>query len=130
MATHPAHPAGSATATAETLAAVARFNAAFARHDIAGIMAAMADDCLFEDTPPPDGRCYQGQAAVRAYWEQFFRDSPHARFEEEERFAWGDRCVVRWRYSWDPAGDGHVRGVDLFRVRDGLVAEKRAYVKG
>jgi hypothetical protein len=35
--------------------------------------------------------------------------------------------VARWRYEW---GDGHVRGVDVFRVRDGLVAEKLAYVKG
>jgi hypothetical protein len=35
--------------------------------------------------------------------------------------------VARWRYDW--AG-GHVRGVDVIRVRDGLVAEKFAYVKG
>ena len=38
-----------------------------------------------------------------------------------------DRVVQTWRYDW---GDGHVRGVDLFVVRDGLVAEKRSYVKG
>jgi hypothetical protein len=35
--------------------------------------------------------------------------------------------VSRWRYSWS---DGHIRGADLFRVRDGLVAEKLSYVKG
>ena len=35
--------------------------------------------------------------------------------------------VARWRYDY---GDGHVRGVDLFTVRDGLVAEKLSYVKG
>ena len=33
----------------------------------------------------------------------------------------GDRVVQRWRYSFD--GGKHVRGVDLFRVRDGKVAE-------
>ncbi len=39
----------------------------------------------------------------------------------------GDRCVVRWVYSWVKDGTrGHVRGVDVFRVRDGLVAEKMA----
>jgi hypothetical protein len=32
-----------------------------------------------------------------------------------------------WCYSWD---GGHVRGVDMFRVRDGKVAEKLSYVKG
>ncbi len=35
--------------------------------------------------------------------------------------------VTRWRYDWD---GGHVRGIDLFTVRDGLVTEKIAYVKG
>jgi len=35
--------------------------------------------------------------------------------------------VQRWRYDWD---GGHVRGVDLFMVRDGRIAEKRSYVKG
>ena len=38
-----------------------------------------------------------------------------------------DRVVQRWRYSW---ADGHVRGVDVFRIRDGKVAEKLSYVKG
>lgn len=116
--------------TVATLAAVARFNAAFGNHDVDGIMAMMTDDCIFEDTPPPDGQRYVGQAAVRAYWERFFSESPAARFAAEDCFASGDRCVVTWRYSWEPNGDGHVRGVDLFRVRDGKVAEKLAYVKG
>jgi len=38
-----------------------------------------------------------------------------------------DRAFVRWRYGW---ADGHVRGVDVMRVRDGLVIETFAYVKG
>jgi len=34
-------------------------------------------------------------------------------------------------YSWVKDGTrGHVRGVDVFRVRAGLVAEKLSYVKG
>ena len=47
-------------------------------------------------------------------------------------FAHDDRCVIRWRYDWTNAdsGRGHVRGVDVFRVRDGKVAEKLSYVKG
>jgi ketosteroid isomerase-like protein len=114
--------------TAATLAAVARFNAAFDRHDVDGVMAAMTDDCIFENTgPAPDGERYQGAAAVRAFWARFFESNPRARFEAEEQFAAGDRCVVRWRYDW---GSGHVRGIDVFRVRDGLVAEKLCYVKG
>jgi hypothetical protein len=47
-------------------------------------------------------------------------------------FAAGARCVVRWRYGWQgPDGaPGHVRGVDVLRVRDGKVVEKLSYVKG
>ena len=115
-----------------TLAAVERFNEAFNRHDVEAVMAAMTDDCLFDSTPPPDGQRYEGQAAVRAAWQEFFDASPTAVFEAEEIFAAGDRCVVRWLYRWTDADGkpGHVRGVDLFRIRDGKVAEKLAYVKG
>lgn len=120
-------------ASAGTLAAIQRFNDAFDRHDVPAIMDAMTDDCLFEDTePPPDGGRYVGQVAVRAYWERFFRESPHAVFETEDLFVAGDRGTVRWIYHWvDGAGAaGHIRGVDVFRVREGRVAEKLSYVKG
>lgn len=118
--------------TAETLAAIDAFNEAFNRHDVAQVMALMTEDCVFENTyPPPDGTRLEGQAAVRAFWEQLFRDSPKAHFEAEEIFGAGDRAVVRWRYSWGGAGEpGHIRGVDIMRVRDGKVAEKLSYVKG
>ncbi len=117
---------------ARTLATVEAFNAAFNRHDVAAIMAMMTDDCLFDSTrPPPDGERLVGQEPVRQFWEGFFARSPAARFETEDAFATGDRAVVRWVYHWVRDGvPGHVRGVDLFRVRDGLVAEKRSYVKG
>jgi ketosteroid isomerase-like protein len=119
--------------TQATLAAIDRFNEAFNRHDVDGVMAAMTEDCVFENTSPaPDGERHTGQAAVRVFWERFFAASPHARFETEDVFASGDRCAVRWLYRWTDANGkpGHVRGVDVFRVRDGKVAEKLAYVKG
>lgn len=120
------------TAAQATLAAVERFNEAFNRHDVDAIMAAMTEDCVFENTRPvPDGERFEGQAAVRGQWERFFARSPQARFETEEIFAAGDRCVVRWVYHWVRDGKpGHVRGVDVFRVRDGRIAEKLSYVKG
>jgi ketosteroid isomerase-like protein len=118
--------------TAETLAVVNRFNDAFNRHDVDAVMAAMTEDCVFDSTrPPPDGERIAGQAAVRKFWEAFFARSPQARFETEEIFAAGDRAVVRWVYHWVRDGArGRVRGVDVFRVRDGRVAEKLSYVKG
>jgi ketosteroid isomerase-like protein len=95
-------------------------------------MAAMTADCVFEDTaPPPDGTRHEGQSAVRAYWDRFFASSPDARFEAEDTFVTGDRAVVCWVYQKTRNGQPwHLRGVDVFRVRDGRVAEKLAYVKG
>jgi ketosteroid isomerase-like protein len=112
----------------DTRAIVERFNATFNRRDVDAIMALMTDDVVFESTgPPPDGERHEGAAAVRAMWEKLFADSAHARFDAEEVVVAGDRATVRWRYDW---GDGHVRGVDVFRVRDGKVCEKFSYVKG
>jgi ketosteroid isomerase-like protein len=117
--------------THATIAAVDRFNDAFNRHDVDAVMAAMTDDCAFESTSPPDGDRFEGAAAVRKVWEDFFGSTPTAHFAAEEQFAQGDRCVVRWLYTWDDGGERrHLRGVDVFTVRDGRVAEKLAYVKG
>lgn len=118
-----------ARGTAETLAVVERFSDAFNAHDIKRVMALMTEDVVFENTSPaPDGERFEGAAAVRAFWEDFFAASPEARFDVEEIFAINDRCVVRWTYHW--SATGHIRGVDIFTVRDGKVAEKLSYVKG
>ncbi|HUG14331.1 MAG TPA: nuclear transport factor 2 family protein [Thermomicrobiales bacterium] len=122
-----------AASTSDTLDTIERFNEAFNRGDVDAVMALMTDDCVFENTSPaPAGERYEGQAAVRAFWESFFSGSPQAVFDAEETFVAGDRATVRWTYRWDPAATtgGFVRGVDVFRVRDGKVAEKLAYVKG
>ena len=120
-------------ATAETLSVVDCFNEVFNRHDVDGIMDAMSNDCVFESTgPQPDGEQFTSQAAMRDLWHRFFASTPTSRFETEEIFAAGDWCVVRWVFNWtnDNGQPGHVRGVDLFKVRNGKVAEKLAYVKG
>jgi ketosteroid isomerase-like protein len=115
------------TTTVSARAAVERFQAAFDAQDVDAIMAAMTPDCVFEDTSPPDGGRHAGPEAVRAAWTALFTGAPEGRFRTEELIEAGDRVVVRWAYAF--AG-GHVRGVDVFTVRDGLVAEKLAYVKG
>jgi uncharacterized protein (TIGR03086 family) len=110
------------------LAAVGRFNAAFARCDADAVMAHMTDDCVFDSTyPPPDGRRHEGRDEVAGAWRELFTAAPTARFEAEEVVAADDRAVVRWVFDW---GDGHVRGVDVLRVRGGKIAEKLSYVKG
>lgn len=110
------------------LAALIAFNAAFASGDVDAIMALMTQDCVFESTgPAPDGVRHVGAAAVRRVWEELFAGTEQARFEWEDVRAIGNHGVVRWRFSWR---DGHVRGVDVIRLRGNLVAEKLSYVKG
>jgi steroid delta-isomerase-like uncharacterized protein len=112
---------------------VLEFNEAFNRHDVPGMMRLMSEDCVFENTDPaPDGTIYSGKEAVTAFWQEFFRESPHAHIDIEEIFGLGSRCIMRWKYSWmDGSGqEGHVRGVDVFQVKEGLISEKFSYVKG
>ncbi|MFR9801268.1 nuclear transport factor 2 family protein [Pseudonocardia sp. RS010] len=126
---------GTEAGTTRTLATVERFLEAFGRGDVDAVMAVMGQDCVFESTEPPDGRCHRGRDEVRRCWQELF-GTPGAHFTTEEVRAFGDRAVVRWRYSWAGAPGaeeqvgGHVRGVDLFTVRDGVVVEKLSYVKG
>jgi SnoaL-like polyketide cyclase. len=112
---------------------VLEFNEAFNRHDVAGMMQLMSDDCVFENTDPaPDGTVYSGKEAVTQFWQGFFRESPRAHIEIEEIFGLGNRCIMRWKYNWVDADGkkGHVRGVDIFQVKDGFISEKFSYVKG
>lgn len=109
------------------------FYEAFNRHDVAGMMQLMSDDCIFEySEPAPDGVVYLGKEAGARFWQDFFLESPHAHIEIEEIFGLGFRCVARWRYDWvDAAGTGiHVRGVDIFRIKQGSICEMFSYIKG
>lgn len=111
----------------DTLAVLVRFNAAFGRQDVDGIMALMTDDVVFEDTSPPDGTRHSGQAEVAAAWRALFAANPQGTFTTEHAVVTDGRAAYQWHYDY---GGGHVRGIDLFRVRDGKVAEKLSYVKG
>jgi ketosteroid isomerase-like protein len=112
---------------AETRDLLTAFGQAWNDHDLDAALALTTDDCVFESTgPAPDGVRSEGRAAVRAAWEPIFRDAT-ARFDGEELIIQGDRAVQCWTYRF---ADGHVRGVDVFRIRDGKVTEKLSYVKG
>lgn len=119
--------------TSATIDVVQHYNDAFNNGDVDGVVAAMTDDCVVETSmPPPDGSRFQGQDAVRALWNDFFQSSSSIEFETEDIFASGDRCLVQWTFRWVGQDNepGRVRGVDLFKVKDGKVAEKLVYVKG
>lgn len=115
-----------------TLTTIENFNLAFNKHDVDGVMNLMTEDCLFENTNPmPDGTRIEGAIKVREFWQHFFIANPDAYFEAEEIIVADNRCIVRWIYHKTKEGKPwHLRGIDVFKVTNGKVAEKLAYVKG
>jgi ketosteroid isomerase-like protein len=115
-----------------TRSVIERFNDAVNRQDVEAVAELLHEDTVFENTnPAPDGTRIEGKAAVRAFWAKWFAGNPGARFEAEEIIAAGDRCTVRWIYR--KLRDGkpwHLRGVDVFTVRDGKILAKLSYVTG
>src|SRR5579872_6900284 len=107
-----------------SIAVVEAFGTAWSAHDLDAALAMVTEDCVFDNTDPaPDGERFVGPDQIRRAWEPVFNDAS-SHFDPEETFAVDDRVVQRWRYSW---ADGHVRGVDIYRIRDGRVAEKLSY---
>jgi uncharacterized protein (TIGR02246 family) len=115
-----------------TRATIDRFNDAFNRHDADALAGLLTEDTVFEDTSPaPDGRRVEGKQAVVEFWRAWFEKNPDARFEAEEIIVSGNRATVLWVYHKMRNGQPwHLRGVDVFSVKDGKVAAKLAYVKG
>ena len=116
-----------------SIRAVLEFKEAFNRHDVGGMMKLVSDDCILETPDPaPDGTVHSGKDGLSRSWQNFFSNSPQAHIEIEEIFSFGERCIMRWIYSWvDTAGGkGHIRGVDIFRVRNDFICEQLSYVKG
>lgn len=115
-------------ATEDTLATVTRFNEAFNQKDVEAVVGMMTPDVVFENT---SGGRFEGQETVRTVLDRAFQLMSAGWFKTEEIMTWEDRAVVLWEYAFDKAdpGRGHVRGVDIFRVRDDRVSEKFSYVK-
>lgn len=112
-----------------TDAILQRFNQVFLTHDPAPLQELVADDCVIENTQPaPDGSRHEGKAACIALWTKI-ATMPGAHFEPESIIARGDRGEIRWRLVWGPDHASSVRGVNLMRVRDGLIVEAQGYVK-
>jgi ketosteroid isomerase-like protein len=110
-----------------------RFAEAFNRHDLDAIMAHMTEDCVFyrSSGPEPYGTRYQGQAAVRAAFEDVMRTIQGVRFEPIRHAVFGARGISEWTMTGTLADGSPVeqRGLDLFEFRDGKIAVKDSYLK-
>ena len=114
----------------DTAELMRRFNDAFRFHDPASLEALVAKDCVIENTQPaPDGSRHVGREACLAVW-QGLASAAGTQFSLEEVFVAGERALIRWRYRFAEGESGSIRGVNIMRVRDGLIVEALGYVKG
>jgi len=110
-----------------------KFYEAFNRHDVAGMIALMSEDCVFEAAyPAPGGTVYSGKTASAQFWQDFFNRWPEAHSTIEEVFGFAYRCILRWRCEPGdhPDSQGLLRGVDIFQVKNDQITEMLSYVKG
>jgi len=108
------------------------FNEAFNRHDVAGMVKLLSEDCTFETSAPaPDGAVYTGKEAITSYLRNFFRESPQVYMQIEDIYGFGHRCNMHWRCRWvDEVGhQQHVRGVDVIQEKEGLICKRLSYAK-
>jgi ketosteroid isomerase-like protein len=113
----------------QTLRILQRFNQAFIRHDASLLEDLIADDCVMESVAPaPDGTRYVGRSACLEFWQKLAIDRA-GQFADEEIVAIDDHGIIRWRYRFGPGMSQSVRGVNVMRVRDGLIVEALGYVK-
>ncbi|HUF98504.1 MAG TPA: nuclear transport factor 2 family protein [Ilumatobacter sp.] len=106
---------------------VRAFNAAWNAHDLEAVLALVSDDCVYDSSrsATPAGRIV-GRDALRAAWSPGFA-APSGTFSFDEPIGSDQHVAQPWTYE-RPNGPP-VRGVDLFRVEAGLLAEKSGYVK-
>ena len=119
-------------AEGDAAAVVAGFVADFNARDVDGLLNRLAPGAVLEHAVPPSvGARSEGLPAARAFWEQLFAQVGEVHLEPEEVLPCGDRCVLRYAVTWYEAGETRrVQGVDVYRLRNGLIAEKLAYLKG
>ena len=117
----------------DTEALLRHFATAWNRHDIEGLLALVTEDCVFETAagPTAHGAIFAGKTALRQAFPRAWEIWPDARWEEPVHVVAGSRAFSEWTFrGTDSAGASiEVRGVDLFEIRDGLIARKDTYRK-
>ena len=113
----------------QTLQILQRFNQAFVQHDGSLLENLIAEDCVMESVEPaPDGTRYVGRSACLDFWQKL-ANSRDGAFADEDIVAFDEHGIIRWRYRFGPGPSKSVRGVNVMRVRDGLIVEALGYVK-
>jgi ketosteroid isomerase-like protein len=114
--------------------ALRRWNQAWDRHDLEGVMELFHEDILFENWT---GGKAQGKEALRQAWKPWFSNHGGFRFNEEDTFIDPDqqKVLYQWQLDW-PSGEKAYRGqpekrrgVDVIHFKDGKIIRKETYSK-
>ncbi len=110
-----------------------QFGAAWNDHDLEALLSMVTDDCVFETAAGVEacGNRMVGKAALRDAFPAAWKTWPDAQWTDAVHFVAGERGVSEWTFiGTDQEGRRtEVRGVDLFELRDGLIARKDTYRK-
>jgi ketosteroid isomerase-like protein len=118
----------------EIYEALIRWNQAWNKHDLNGVMELFHDEILFENWT---GGSAKGKEALREAWTPWFKKHGGFRFIEEETFIdeVEQKALYRWRLDWPSFEKGYEgrpeirRGVDVLHFRDGKIIQKLTYSK-
>jgi hypothetical protein len=113
----------------ETREVLRKYHNAFRSHSVDALTDLVHADCIIENTgPSPNGSRHVGKAECLQLW-QGIAGNKAGRFEHEEIFVVGDRCITRWRYRWGEGDESSLRGINMMRVKDGRIIEAFGYAK-
>ncbi len=117
----------------ETATDLAALFDAFNRHDIDGVMAFFAPDCVFNGIGGPDvhGTRFVGLDAIAGAFSGVWKAMPDAEWGDHSHFTTGDRGVSEWTFRGTAADGSRVEaeGCDLLTFRDGKIVRKQAFRK-
>ena len=107
-------------------------SAAWRRSDLETLMKFVADDCVYSASVGPEpGETFTGRDAVRKGFSKLLAHDDDGVGEPGEMWSFDDKVVSTWGFR-KTGKDGQpvlIRGIDVFTLRDGLIAKKDAFRK-
>jgi ketosteroid isomerase-like protein len=113
---------------------LARWQEAWNRHDLDGVIELFDDDVLFDNWT---GERVRGRVLLRRAWAPWFAFHRGFRFVEEEILIdeAEQKAVFRWRLEWRSQEEGYRgqkesrSGVDVLHFSNGRIVQKLTYSK-
>ncbi|KUJ69621.1 hypothetical protein ACZ90_09835 [Streptomyces albus subsp. albus] len=112
-----------------TTEVIDRFNHAFVNRDADALTDLVGEDCVMESVQPaPRGERVEGRDACLTWWGAIIDDHT-TQFTPVDVFVAGERATISWEYRFGPGPTDWVAGVNVMRVRDGVIVEALGYGK-